>query len=64
MRITSRRWLARACIAVFAAVLITGSVLSALHAMSGLGEGVLFSVAAVVLVVAALAVARGTGRRS
>ena len=63
MSITSKRWLARVCIAIFAAVLIAGSVLSALHAMSTFGEGVLFSVAAVVLVVAALAVTRGTGRR-
>jgi drug/metabolite transporter (DMT)-like permease len=56
-----RRWLAIALVAVGAGFVVTGSVLSALHAHDATAAGVLFALAAIACIVGAVAAARGTG---
>ena len=64
MRITSRRRLAVTLTIAGAALITAGSVIQALHARDATAAGVLFSVAAIVCIVAALAVLRSGRRQS
>lgn len=58
-----RRWALIAGIVLFTTFIAAGSALKAVHARDATATGILFSVAAVAVVVGALAVIRGTGGR-